>query len=51
VEHIIPEVVFENDGIKSISYANIVGLLVEAIKQQQSQIAEMKSQINFLLNK
>ena len=51
VEHIIPEVVIENDGIKSISYANIVGLLVEAIKQQQSQIAEMKSQINFLLNK
>jgi hypothetical protein len=51
VEHIIPEVVFENDGIKSISYANMVGLLVEAMKQQQSQIAEMKEQINYLLNK
>lgn len=51
VEHIIPEVVFEYDGVKAISYANIVGLLIEAMKEQQQQINEMKQQINFLLNK
>ena len=51
VENIIPEVVFEYDGVKAISYANIVGVLIEAMKEQQQQIAEMKTQINFLLNK
>ena len=44
VELIIPEVVrtSEDDGLKSIEYQNIVGLLVEAIKGQQKQINELK---------
>ena len=45
VELIIPEVVrtSEDDGLKSIEYQNIVGLLVEAIKDQQKQINELKN--------
>ena len=45
VELIIPEVVrtSEDDGLKSIEYQNIVGLLVEAIKEQQKQINELKN--------
>jgi collagen type VII alpha len=34
VEEIIPEVVYTNsDGMKSVSYGSIIGLLIEAIKQ------------------
>ena len=44
VELIIPEVVQTGDeGIKSIEYQNLVGLLVEAIKDQQKQIIELKN--------
>jgi hypothetical protein len=43
VEEIIPEVVTTTDGVKTVSYGNIVGLLIEAIKEQQSQIEELKT--------
>ena len=44
VELIIPEVVHtdEQTTMKSIEYQNIVGLLVEAIKEQQQQINDLK---------
>ena len=42
-ELIIPEVVRTgDDGLKSIEYQNLVGLLVEAIKEQQKQINDLK---------
>ena len=44
VELIIPEVVTTgDDGMKSIAYQNLVGLLVEAIKEQQKQINDLKN--------
>ena len=49
VEKVLPEVVMEgNDGIKSVAYGNLVGLLIEAIKEQQMQINELK---NMIINK
>lgn len=49
VEKIIPEVVGENpDGYKGVQYGNIVGLLIEAIKEQQEQIDTLKKEINEL---
>ena len=43
VEAILPEVVNTgDDGIKTVSYANIVGLLIEAIKDQQEEIEKLK---------
>ena len=46
IEEVIPEVVSTgSDGLKSVSYGNIVGLLIEAIKDQQNQIDELKDQI------
>ena len=43
VEHIIPEVVSENEeGTKSVSYQNIVAVLINAIKEQQTQINYLK---------
>ena len=44
VELIVPEVVRTDDnGMKSIEYQNLIGLLVGAIKDQQKQINELKN--------
>jgi hypothetical protein len=32
--------------MKSVAYGNMVGLLIEAIKEQQKQIDELKAIIN-----
>ena len=46
VQEVLPEVVVENsDGILSVAYGNIVGVLIEAIKEQQKQIEELKAKI------
>jgi hypothetical protein len=43
LEAVLPEAVYDNDdGMKSVAYGNIVGLLIEAIKEQQAQIEELK---------
>ena len=40
---VLPHVVTENDeGIKHVQYGNIVGTLIEAIKEQQREIEELK---------
>lgn len=47
VLQVVPEVVRESsDGIYGIAYGNLVGLLVEAIKEQQAQIDELKSKLS-----
>jgi hypothetical protein len=52
VELVLPEVVSENEkGIKNVAYGNIVSLLIEGIKEQQTQIEELKERINKLENK
>jgi hypothetical protein len=47
VEKVLPEVVLTNEetGMKSISYGNIVAVLIEAVKEQQKEIDELKEQI------
>lgn len=45
VQEILPQVVQENDGHYSVAYGNIVGVLIEAIKEQQIQIEELKSRL------
>lgn len=43
VEQVVPELVFtDENGIKSVAYANTVALLIEAIKEQQTQINQLK---------
>ena len=47
VETVIPEVVKQDQhGMRSVAYGNIVGVLIEAIKEQQAQIEELKSKLN-----
>ena len=51
VGKVIPEVVtYEENGkdAKSLDYARLVSVLVEAIKEQQKQIEELKSEIEEL---
>jgi hypothetical protein len=50
VEKVIPEVVREKTNIdgdtyKSVNYEHLVGVLIEAIKEQQKQIDELKSKL------
>jgi len=46
VEVVLPEAVnTDEDGNKSVAYGNMVGLLIEAIKEQQTQIEELKKLI------
>ena len=46
VETVIPEVVKQDQyGMRSVAYGNIVGVLIEAIKEQQEQIEKLQSEI------
>lgn len=43
VEKVIPEIVHTSEeGLKSVEYGNLVALLIEAVKEQQKQIDELK---------
>ena len=33
-------------GMRSVAYGNMVGVLIEAIKEQQAQIEELKLKLN-----
>jgi hypothetical protein len=50
LEKVAPELVTTDkvDGIKSVAYGNLVGYLIEAIKDQQKEIEYMKSEIETL---
>lgn len=53
LEKVAPELVMTNekeDGMKSVAYGNLVGYLIEAVKDQQKQIDELKAQINDISN-
>lgn len=46
LEEVIPEVVSSGeDGFKTVSYGNLIGLLIEAIKDQQNQIDDLARQL------
>ena len=46
IEEVLPQVVHTDaDGMKSVAYGNIVGILIEAIKEQQKEIEELKKKL------
>jgi Chaperone of endosialidase len=50
VLEVLPEVVTTNtDGMHSVAYGNLAALLIEAIKEQQIQIEDLKKQIEYLV--
>jgi hypothetical protein len=49
---VLPEVVTrEGDGYYSVAYGNMAGLFVEAFKEQQSIIMELREEIDYLKSK
>ena len=48
VESVIPELVSESDGVKSLAYSNMVAVLVESVKDQQKQIDALREEIRNL---
>jgi len=47
VEKVLPEVISEdNNGIKSVAYGNMISLLIEAIKEQQTRIDMLEEKLN-----
>ena len=49
VKKIVPELVSESkNGMLSVRYTNAVGLLVEAIKEQQTHISALEKRIKKL---
>ena len=45
MQKIAPELVSNDDGTLGVAYGNLTGYLIEAIKEQQKQIDELKSQM------
>lgn len=45
VQKVIPEVIVEGEYL-SVAYGNLVGLLIEAVKEQQKQIDELKAKVS-----
>jgi hypothetical protein len=49
LEQVYPQLVkTREDGFKAVNYAHLVPVLVEAIKEQQSMIAELQEKVNSL---
>ncbi|MCF7835729.1 MAG: tail fiber domain-containing protein [Candidatus Marinimicrobia bacterium] len=50
VEKVYPELVItdEETGLKSVQYGNLIAPLIEAVKEQQKQIEELKLEIKLL---
>ena len=47
VEKVLPELVTSDDP-KTVNYNGLIGLLIEAVKEQQVQITELKSKLDSL---
>ena len=46
VEKVLPQAISVNeDGMMSVKYGNMIGLLIEAIKEQQKQINELQNEV------
>jgi hypothetical protein len=47
VKEVLPEAVHENreDGLMGVAYGNMAGLFIEAIKQLQAEVAQLKAQL------
>ena len=43
VESFVPELVFTEDGVKSVSYGNFVGILIEAIKDLKQRVEALEN--------
>ena len=45
VQAVLPEAVTDNDGTLGLAYGNLVGLLVEAIKELRAEVVELRAKL------
>ena len=51
IEQEFPEVVFEgSDGIKSVAYGNLVGALIEAVRELEERVRELEFKARYCQN-
>ena len=52
VEKVFPQLVNTNEkGVKTVSYTNMIPVLLQAVKEQQQQIDELKKTVEALIKK
>ena len=51
IEKVFPELVSESNGVKSVNYQGLVPVLINALKEQQSEIDELKTMLKKLLER
>ena len=51
IEKVFPELVSESNGIKSVNYQGLVPVLINALKEQQSEIDELKTMLKAIIEK
>ena len=53
VQKVLPSVVHEDPatGLLSVAYGNMIGVLIEAVKEQQDEIVELKQQMNNMMKR
>lgn len=51
MEQVVPEIVSDNFGTKAVAYGNLTAVLIEAIKEQQIMINNLKDEIEELKRK
>ena len=45
IEKVFPELVSESNGIKSVNYQGLVPVLINALKEQQSEIETYRNEV------
>ena len=51
LEKVIPDIVNENNGVKSVNYNAIIGFLIESIKSHQNTIKTLEDRVSRLEKK
>jgi hypothetical protein len=49
IEKVFPELVSESNGVKSVNYQGLVPVLINAMKEQQKEIEELKNLVKEVL--
>ena len=51
IEKVFPELVSESNGVKSVNYQGLVPVLINALKEQQTEIDELKEIVQALVSR
>ena len=46
VQAVLPEAVHDNEGTLGVAYGNMVGLLIEAVKELSGKVESLETELN-----